>query len=175
MGQIKENFDLQAYVTSGVENVVRDALKATLKDPRESAFMLRFAAASKAASKKRRAAEDAGAAGTPGAVPPDIRRQRAAEKQEDRSQVVVENVSEMDFAHLEGCRRHGKEKRRGEQAFRAFPGERPEQTVACEGEERDEQGGGSAGDWYGTPRRAHCCRPAGQTPGGSSSPDLFLS
>ena len=60
MGQIKENFDLQAYVTSGVENVVRDALKATLKDPRESAFMLRFAAASKAASKKRRATEDAG-------------------------------------------------------------------------------------------------------------------
>ena len=55
-----EAFDLQAYVTRGVENVVRDALKATLKDPRESAFMLRFAAASKAASKKRRLAEDAG-------------------------------------------------------------------------------------------------------------------
>ena len=55
-----EAFDLQAYVTRGVENVVRDALKATLKNPRESAFMLQFAAASKAASKKRRAAEDAG-------------------------------------------------------------------------------------------------------------------
>ena len=49
---IDENFDLQAYVTKGVENVVRDALKATLKDPRESAFLLKFAAASKAASKK---------------------------------------------------------------------------------------------------------------------------
>ena len=60
MSRIDENFDLQAYVTQGVENVVRDALKATLKDPRESAFMLRFAAASKAASKKRREAEDAG-------------------------------------------------------------------------------------------------------------------
>ncbi len=60
VGMINETFDLQAYVTSGVENVVRDALKATLKDPRESAFMLRFAAASKAASKKRRVAEDAG-------------------------------------------------------------------------------------------------------------------
>ena len=55
-----ENFDLQAYVTKGVENVVSDALKATLKDPRESAFMLRFAAASKAASKKRRELENAG-------------------------------------------------------------------------------------------------------------------
>ena len=60
MSRIDESFDLQAYVTAGVENVVRDALKATLKDPRESAFMLRFAAASKAASKKRREAEDAG-------------------------------------------------------------------------------------------------------------------
>ena len=60
MKHIDENFDLQAYVTRGVENVVRDVLKATVKDPRESAFMLRFAAASKAASRKRRAAEDAG-------------------------------------------------------------------------------------------------------------------
>ena len=64
MSRIDENFDLQAYVTKGVENVVRDALKATLKatlkDPRESAFMLKFAAASMAASKKRREAEDAG-------------------------------------------------------------------------------------------------------------------
>lgn len=57
---MSENFDLQAYVTRGVESVVSAALKATLKDPRESAFMLRFAAASKAASKKRRRAEDAG-------------------------------------------------------------------------------------------------------------------
>ena len=56
MENIQENFDLQAYVTKGVENVVRDALKATVKDPKESAFMLRFAAASKAASKKRREA-----------------------------------------------------------------------------------------------------------------------
>ena len=60
MSKMDESFDLQAYVTAGVENVVADALKATLKDPRESAFMLKFAAASKAASKKRRASEDAG-------------------------------------------------------------------------------------------------------------------
>ena len=60
MSTIDESFDLQAYLTAGVEQVVADALKATLKDPRESAFLLKFAAASKAASKKRRAAEDAG-------------------------------------------------------------------------------------------------------------------
>lgn len=47
-------------MTQGVERVVSDALKATLKDPRESTFMARFALASKAASRKRRAAEDAG-------------------------------------------------------------------------------------------------------------------
>jgi MoaA/NifB/PqqE/SkfB family radical SAM enzyme len=55
-----ESFDLQAYLTEGVERVVSDTLKATLKDPRESAFMLRFAAASRAASRRRRVLEDAG-------------------------------------------------------------------------------------------------------------------
>ena len=40
MTENKETFDLQAYLTKGVEQVVADALKATLKDPRESAFLL---------------------------------------------------------------------------------------------------------------------------------------
>ena len=53
-------FDLQEYLTRGVERVVADAVKATLKNPRESAFMLRFAAASRAASKKRLEAERQG-------------------------------------------------------------------------------------------------------------------
>ena len=60
MNRIDENFDLQGYLTAGVERVVSDAVKATLRDPRESAFMLRFAAASKAASRRRRELEDAG-------------------------------------------------------------------------------------------------------------------
>ena len=47
------NFDIQSYMTRGVERLVADALKATLKNPRESAFMVKFAAASGAASKKR--------------------------------------------------------------------------------------------------------------------------
>ncbi|MCM1216826.1 MAG: radical SAM protein [Lachnospiraceae bacterium] len=48
-----ENFDIQAYMTRGVERIVADSLKATLKDPRESAFMVKFAAASRKASKIR--------------------------------------------------------------------------------------------------------------------------
>ena len=60
MSESNQPFDMQAYMTHGVERVVGEVLKATLKDPRESAFMLKFAAASKAASKKRRAAEDQG-------------------------------------------------------------------------------------------------------------------
>lgn len=43
-----QNFDIQAYLTRGVERVVSDAIRATVKNPKESAFMLRFAAASKA-------------------------------------------------------------------------------------------------------------------------------
>ena len=60
---MKENsasFDLQAYLTRGVEEIVADAVRATLKNPKESLFMAKFAAASRAASKRRRAAEDAG-------------------------------------------------------------------------------------------------------------------
>ena len=54
------DFDLQEYLAKGVEHVVTDALKAAWKDPKESAFLLRFAAASRAASKKRMAAEERG-------------------------------------------------------------------------------------------------------------------
>ena len=56
----ERQFDLQEYVTHGVERVVAAAIKATLKNPRESAFMVKFAAASRAASQKRRKAEKAG-------------------------------------------------------------------------------------------------------------------
>ena len=55
-----KEFDIQEYMTHGVERIVTDALRATLKNPRESAYMVRFAAASKAASKKRAAMEKKG-------------------------------------------------------------------------------------------------------------------
>ncbi len=50
---MKKEFDIQEYMTKGVERVVADSIKATLKNPKESAFMLKFAASSKAASKRR--------------------------------------------------------------------------------------------------------------------------
>ncbi len=55
-----EKFDLTAYLTGGVENIVKNILRATLKDPKESAFMLKYSMASKEASKKRAAAEEKG-------------------------------------------------------------------------------------------------------------------
>ena len=48
-----EVFDIQEYMTRGVERVVSDAVRATLKNPKESAYMAKFALVSKAASKKR--------------------------------------------------------------------------------------------------------------------------
>ena len=56
----QKEFDIQEYMTHGVERVVADAMRATLKNPKESVFMAKFAAASVAASKKRRKAEDQG-------------------------------------------------------------------------------------------------------------------
>ncbi len=55
-----KGFDIQEYMSKGVEQVVGDALKATLKDPKESAFMLRFASASRAATRKRKKAAGSG-------------------------------------------------------------------------------------------------------------------
>ena len=57
---MSESFDLQAYLSKGIEDFMKDLVKATLTNPRGSAFMLRFAAATAAASKKRRKAEDNG-------------------------------------------------------------------------------------------------------------------
>ncbi len=60
MNKIDNGFDLQEYLTKGVERVIADAVKATLRNPRESAFLVKFAAASKAASRRRRKLEDDG-------------------------------------------------------------------------------------------------------------------
>lgn len=57
---MNKDFDIQEYMTHGVERIVADAMKATLKNPRESAYMIKFAAASKAASKKRASLEKKG-------------------------------------------------------------------------------------------------------------------
>ena len=52
--------DLQTYLTKGVEDIVSDAIRATLKNPRESAFLLKFAVASQQATKRRDKLEKAG-------------------------------------------------------------------------------------------------------------------
>ena len=51
---MSKEFDIQEYMTHGVERVVKDSLRATLKDPKESIFMGKFALATKKASDTRR-------------------------------------------------------------------------------------------------------------------------
>ena len=60
MTDTRTNFDLQKHIEQGVEAIVADTLKATLKNPRESAFMAKFAAASRRASKTRMKLEEEG-------------------------------------------------------------------------------------------------------------------
>ena len=57
---MKQQFDLQKHIEQGVEAIVADTLKATLKNPKESAFMAKFAAASRKASKTRMKLEQEG-------------------------------------------------------------------------------------------------------------------
>ena len=56
----ESGFDLQDYMSRGIEIIMTDAIKATFRNPRESAFMMRFASASRAAEKKRKKAEEKG-------------------------------------------------------------------------------------------------------------------
>ena len=57
---MNENSDLQTYLSEGIEHFMAGVIRATMKNPRESAFVVKFAAATKAASRKRKTAEEAG-------------------------------------------------------------------------------------------------------------------
>ena len=50
---MSQSFNLQEHIARGVEKIVSDTLKATLRDPRESAFMVKFAAAAGKATRRR--------------------------------------------------------------------------------------------------------------------------
>lgn len=50
---LQENFNLDQYLTEGVESIVRDALSASLKNPKETAFLLSYAICAKKAAAKR--------------------------------------------------------------------------------------------------------------------------
>lgn len=53
-------FDIQEYITAGAEKIVADAVRATLRSPKEAAFMASFAASSAAAARTRRRREAEG-------------------------------------------------------------------------------------------------------------------
>lgn len=57
---MKEEFNLEHYLSNGVENIVKGALKATLSDPKESIFMAKYALSSKYARKLRTEAAEKG-------------------------------------------------------------------------------------------------------------------
>ncbi len=57
---MEKEFDIQSYMTAGVERVVKDSLRATLKNPAESVFMAKFAMATKKASDIRKKHKDEG-------------------------------------------------------------------------------------------------------------------
>ena len=55
-----QEFDIQKYMSDNIEGLVKDIIKATLKNPKESIFMVKFAKASKKASKIRKELEAKG-------------------------------------------------------------------------------------------------------------------
>jgi len=53
-------FDLERYLSSGIEQLIKDAVKVTFKNPKQSAFFLRFAKSAQKASKRRNEFERSG-------------------------------------------------------------------------------------------------------------------
>lgn len=53
-------FDLESYLSEGVDQIVSGILKATLHNPKESCFMAKYAVQSRRAGKLRQASQDAG-------------------------------------------------------------------------------------------------------------------
>jgi MoaA/NifB/PqqE/SkfB family radical SAM enzyme len=54
------NFNLQEYMGTGIENIVKGVIKASLKNPRETAFVMKYMLSSKEAEKKRKYYESKG-------------------------------------------------------------------------------------------------------------------
>ncbi len=54
---MSQTFDLERYLSNGVENIIKGALRSTLKDPKESLFIAKYAFFSKEASRLRQVAE----------------------------------------------------------------------------------------------------------------------
>ncbi|MCB2295475.1 radical SAM protein [Clostridium algoriphilum] len=50
---MKSNFNLSEYMSSGIENIVKGVVKASFKNPKETAFLLKYALWSKEAKKRR--------------------------------------------------------------------------------------------------------------------------
>lgn len=57
---VSETFDLERYLSAGVENIVKNLVKSSAFHPRESLFMAQYALAGKKATALRRAAEERG-------------------------------------------------------------------------------------------------------------------
>lgn len=57
---VSETFDLERYLSAGVENIVKNLVKSSAFHPRESLFMAQYAMAGKKATALRRAAEERG-------------------------------------------------------------------------------------------------------------------
>ena len=60
MREIMSEFDIQEYLADGVENIVKNAIKASIKNPKESLFLLKFSKSAKNATKIRQEYKEKG-------------------------------------------------------------------------------------------------------------------
>ena len=57
---MNESFNIQDYLAGGVENILKDAMSASLKNPKESLFLLKFSKNARKATKIRQKYDEKG-------------------------------------------------------------------------------------------------------------------
>lgn len=62
VNNMDNEFDIAEYMSNGIENIVKGVVKASFKNPKETAFVIKYALASKEAKKKRAVLEKQGEA-----------------------------------------------------------------------------------------------------------------
>jgi MoaA/NifB/PqqE/SkfB family radical SAM enzyme len=57
---VKQDFDLGQYLSGGIENIIKDAIKAALQNPAETVFLVKYIKALKEAARRRQTLESEG-------------------------------------------------------------------------------------------------------------------
>ena len=100
-----DEFALKQYLNQGIEHILTDALRASIRNPRQSLFLARFLPAARAASLRREAAglRAASEEKEPAARAASLRREAAGLRAASIPPFLIASITSRCNLHCEGC------------------------------------------------------------------------